>query len=114
MELVVKECADGAVLRVEAERIDAFAAVQFRDAVRAAASGTEGKVILDLSRVRFVDSSGLGAIVSVWKTFGPDRPLELAGLQELVLRVFRLTRLDDVLTIHDTLGHDDAGQVHAG
>ena len=56
----------------------------------------------------FLDSSGLGALVAAMKLIGPRRGLELAALQASVERVFRLTRMDTVFTIHrsvaDALG----------
>jgi anti-sigma B factor antagonist len=57
-------------------------------------------VILDLAQVDFLDSSGLGAVVAVMKVLGPTRKLELAGLTPTVEKVFRLTRMDQVFTIH--------------
>ncbi len=37
------------------------------------------RIVLDLSRVGFIDSSGLGALVAVRKLVTGDRVLELAG-----------------------------------
>ena len=59
--------------------------------------------MLDLSRVGFLDSSGLGAVVAVMKLIGPNRKLELAGLTPNVDKVFRLTRMDSIFTIHPSV-----------
>jgi anti-sigma B factor antagonist len=88
------------VVRVAEARIDAASAIQFRDAMRAATEDRDGLVVLDLSQVTFIDSSGLGAIVSVMKQLAPDRRLDLAALTPAVAGVFRLTRLDEVFRIH--------------
>lgn len=93
------------------DRIDAAGAIQFKDRMRELTIGTTGRVILDLSRVAFLDSSGLGAVVAVMKLLGPDRKLELAGLTPTVEKVFRLTRMDTVFTIHP---HVPAGLRNAG
>jgi anti-sigma B factor antagonist len=53
--------------------------------------------------VHFLDSSGLGAVVGVMKLLAPERRLELAGLTPTVAKVFRLTRMDSVFTIHPAL-----------
>lgn len=92
----------GHVLRVAVNeaRIDAAVAVQFRDCMHALVSDAPARVLLDLSRVDFIDSSGLGAIVGAMKLLGPDRRLELVGLAGAVDKVFRLTRMDTVFTIH--------------
>lgn len=92
--------ADGAmVVRVEESRIDAAVAIQFKDAMREMTGPAPGRVVLDLAKVGFIDSSGLGAIVSVLKILAPDRRLELAALSPNVDRVFRLTRMNEVFRI---------------
>ena len=41
------------------------------------------------------------------KLLGPDRSLELAGLTPTVEKVFRLTRMDSIFTIHAAVPADD-------
>lgn len=88
------------VISVNADRVDSASAIQFKDAVRAVVDETTPRVVLDLGRVGFVDSSGLGAIVAVMKFLGPERKLDLAGLRPDVDKVFRLTRMDTVFGIY--------------
>ncbi|MCE6952496.1 STAS domain-containing protein [Cereibacter sphaeroides] len=101
MNLEAEARGDLLVVRVQEERIDAAAAIQFKDRMRELVQAPGSRVLLDLSRVTFLDSSGLGAVVSVMKLLGPDRRLELAALGPVVQKVFRLTRMDRVFTIHD-------------
>lgn len=68
------------------------------------------RVVLDLSDVTFLDSSGLGALVAAMKLIAPQR-LDLAGLTPNVARVFRLTRMDTVFVIHPTAA-EAAGAPH--
>ncbi len=91
---------------VDARRIDAAGAVRFKDEMRRLTEGGSGDVLLDLSAVEFLDSSGLGALVSAMKALGVGRRLDLAGLTPPVFRVIRLTRMDTVFRIHPTA--DDA------
>lgn len=100
MEITCEQIGDALVARVEEARIDAAVAVQFKERMRAIADAPAPVVILDLTQVDFLDSSGLGAVVAVMKLMGPDRRLELAGLTPTVTKVFRLTRMDSVFTIH--------------
>lgn len=100
MQLTTADRGEVRLLTVEGTRIDASVAIQFKEAVRQAAGDGPGRVVLDLSAVTFLDSSGLGALVGAMKLLGPERPLELAGLTPNVERVFRLTRMDSVFTIH--------------
>jgi anti-sigma B factor antagonist len=114
MKLDVTEAGADLLIRVLDDRIDAAAAVQFRDAMRSATDVGHARVVLDLARVNFVDSSGLGAIIAVMKHLGADRTLELAGLQPAVAKVFRLTRLDEIVKVHPSAADAFGGPVHAG
>ena len=85
------------------DRIDAATAIQFKEKMRDVTQTGTQRVVLDLARVQFLDSSGLSAIVAVKKLLGPDRVLELSGLTPTVEKVFRLTRMDSIFTIHPSL-----------
>lgn len=91
------------IITVDEPRIDAAAAVEFKDAMRGLVEDGPERVLLDMSAVDSIDSSGLGAIVAVMKMIGPDRKLELCALSAKVKTVFRLTRMDAVVTIHAAL-----------
>ena len=91
------------IVSVNGGRIDAAVAIEFKDAMRAETDGGPETVILDLSEVGFIDSSGLGAIVASMKHMGQDRTLALAGLTPTVDKVFRLTRMDSVFSLFATL-----------
>ncbi|WP_299147111.1 STAS domain-containing protein [uncultured Tateyamaria sp.] len=91
------------VVSVHDARIDAAVAIEFKDAMRASTDGGSETVILDLSEVQFIDSSGLGAIVAAMKNMGQARTLALAGLTPTVDKVFRLTRMDSVFAVFPTL-----------
>ncbi|MEM9968259.1 MAG: STAS domain-containing protein [Pseudomonadota bacterium] len=108
MEIFAKSEADVLVLSVLENRIDAAASLSFKEQVRAKAEAECALVILDLSRVTFIDSSGLGAIVASMKNLAPQQKLILAGLTPSVEKVFKLTRMDQVfdlfLTVEAALG----------
>jgi anti-sigma B factor antagonist len=103
MELATENRGGLLVVRAEGERIDAAGAIDFKDRMREVVADPSPRVVLDLSRVTFLDSSGLGAVVAVLKMLAPARRLELSGLTPTVEKVFRLTRMDSVFTIHPTL-----------
>ena len=103
MELSRKTEDSFTIVSVDESRIDAAVAIEFKDAMRAHTDDGPDLVILDLSQVDFIDSSGLGAIVAAMKHMGSARTLVLAGLTPTVEKVFRLTRMDSVFSLFSTL-----------
>lgn len=99
MQLTLLAKDDGVTIRVDERRLDAAVATAFKDRVRNLVAHAGTRVTLDLSAVDFMDSSGLGAIIAIYKAMPKGRSLELTGLSSNVARVFRLTRMDTVLTI---------------
>ncbi|WP_299683819.1 STAS domain-containing protein [uncultured Tateyamaria sp.] len=111
MELDSQQNGPLQIVRVNSARIDAAVAIEFKDAMRQVTDTGSPTVILDLSTVEFIDSSGLGAIVASMKHMGQERSLVLAGLTPTVDKVFRLTRMDSVFGVFPTL--ETALDVHA-
>ncbi|MEM1297670.1 MAG: STAS domain-containing protein [Pseudomonadota bacterium] len=84
------------ILTVEKPRIDSQIAGVFRDEAEDYLSDNRVDCAVDLSNVRFMDSTGLSSLVSLLKFIGPDRKLELCGLTPQVTKALKLTRLDDI------------------
>ena len=103
MKMNSETVGDMLVVYVDEPRIDAAGAIQFKERMREVTTDAAPRVVLDLSSVNFLDSSGLGAVVAVMKLLLPGRKLELAGLTPTVEKVFRLTRMDSVFKIHLTV-----------
>lgn len=112
MKLESEPVGDALVVRVREQRIDAAVAIRFKDQMREILMQPSRRVVLDLSEVGFLDSSGLGAVVAVMKLTAPGRALELAALTPTVEKVFRLTRMDQVFTIHAAPPGAAAGPLH--
>lgn len=111
MELAVRQDGAVTVVQPQAERIDAMVAVVFKDRMKSTIEGGSSCILLDLSPIGFLDSSGLGAVVAIRRFLSDGQRLELAGLTPPVQRVFRLTRMDSVFTIHAEV--DDALRITA-
>ncbi|WP_199258327.1 STAS domain-containing protein [Paracoccus binzhouensis] len=99
MQLTLLPRQDGVTIRVDERRLDAAIATAFKDRVRSMIADGGPLVVLDLRGVDFIDSSGLGAVIALFKAMPADRRLVLTGLTPNVERVFQLTRMDTVLTI---------------
>lgn len=99
MQMKSQEDGDVLIVTVLDARIDAAVAVRFKNRVMELTTAPSERVILDLSHVEFLDSSGLGAVVGAMKQLGRSRKLDLAGLTPTVEKVFRITRMDRVFRI---------------
>ncbi len=86
-------------------RLDAAIAGQFKDAVAAQCAAGATKLVLDLRKVDFVDSSGLGALVAVLKLVsqGGQLALVLPGSGAQIRTLLRLTRMEQVFALFDTV-----------
>jgi anti-sigma B factor antagonist len=85
-------------------RLTMVAAPRLKSRVDEVIAGGSTKIVVDLTETSFIDSSGLGALVSSLKAArqaGGD--LRLAGAGEQVRTVLSLTNLDRVLRSHPTL-----------
>ncbi|MGH1576871.1 STAS domain-containing protein [Planktotalea sp.] len=102
MKMTSDMSGDLQIIKVLDKRIDAAAAIKFKDTMKELTADQSAPVVLDLSEVDFVDSSGLGAIVASMKHLGGARPLHLAGLTPIVAKVFMLTRMEKVFKIFGT------------
>jgi anti-sigma B factor antagonist len=92
------------VLAVYGE-VDLSSAPRLRQELVELASGEQRRAVVDLEGVEFLDSTGLGVLVSGLKRFRTrDGDLLLVCTQSRVLKVFEITGLTKVFSIHDTLG----------
>ena len=95
---------EGNVIVQPTGRLNMVAAPGLREQLRDLVAGGSRHVVVDLSATEFIDSSGLGALISGLKaTRQAGGDLRIAAPTEQVSRVLRLTKLDRVLTAHATV-----------
>jgi anti-sigma B factor antagonist len=76
---------------------------ELKDLIQAALDSGERRILIDFSRTGYIDSSGLGALVSISKRVREaGGELRLAGLNEDLRSLFELTKLDTLFSIADT------------
>ena len=81
--------------------LNAQTAFQFRDSVREHEPPT---LVVDMTNVRYIDSSGLGVLIGAYVSFEKGyRHLLLAGLNDRVWDLFRTCKIDDVFTRYRTV-----------
>jgi anti-sigma B factor antagonist len=87
------------LVRIDDARLTAAIAPDFKQRMADAVEAGHNRLVLDLSRVTFIDSTGLGALVGVLKRIGNRGDLAVCGLQPAVQQMFKLTRMDRVFRI---------------
>ncbi len=90
------------VLRPRERRLDAAMAPALRACLIETIDAGRRKIVLDLAAVDFIDSSGLGAIISALKHLGGDGELAVTNLAEPIRSLFSLTRMDRLFPIYAT------------
>jgi anti-sigma B factor antagonist len=102
MDIVVKQVKDVAVATILVEDLDASNVGDFRRDI-APVLEAHHRLVLDLSRLRFVDSSGLGAFIScLRKLNAAGGDLKLCCMSKPVRAVFELVRMHRVFDIFGT------------
>ena len=95
------------VLFVREDRLDANNSEELKAELRRLFESGTKDLIIDLKEVLFIDSSGLGVLVSGYKNSSTlHGSLKLSNLQSQVKSMFELTRLQRVFDIFTTA--DDA------
>ncbi|KEY60606.1 STAS domain-containing protein [Serratia sp. DD3] len=80
-------------------RLDASLSMQFKEEIQAMIVQGSNRILLDFSQVDFIDSSCLGALVSLLKTLQGKGQLAICSLNSNIQGMFKLTRMDKIFTI---------------
>lgn len=99
MQLEEKKSGNVLVVSILEARMDARVTADFKSRMFSIISSGNNFIVLNFSEVDFIDSSGLGAIVSVLKSIGKNGDIVLSGINDTVMTMFRLTRMDKVFDI---------------
>jgi anti-sigma B factor antagonist len=84
------------VAKILESRISADVAASFKEDLINYITKGNHVLVLDMSQVTFIDSSGLGALIASLKIMGDDGELVLCGARDTVDSMFKLTRMNKV------------------
>lgn len=113
MELSLNHRTEGehTVLDVGGE-VDVYTAPKLREKLVELVGNGHHRLIVDMTKVEFLDSTGLGVLVGGLKRVrSHEGSLALVCDQERILKIFRITGLTKVFPIYDSL--DEALQSEA-
>ena len=102
LSLETRQENDRTVVEVGGE-IDVYTAPKLRECISGLVDDGQRQIIVDLEQVEFMDSTGLGVLVGALKRVRTvEGNLDLVCTQERLLKIFRITGLAKVFTIHDS------------
>ena len=92
------------VVMVREERLDAHNSDELKVEMNRLFESGMKDLLVDLKEVRFIDSSGLGVLVSGFKNAATHQgSIKLCSLQTQVKSMFELTRLHRVFDVYQTI-----------
>jgi anti-sigma B factor antagonist len=95
---------DGVTVISTDERLDALAAPKLKEAVKKISEEPAAKLVIDLAKTKFIDSSGCGALVASLRALLKNQgDLKIARPSPQAQTLFQLTRLHRVFEIYDNL-----------
>ncbi|MGA8988341.1 STAS domain-containing protein [Aeromicrobium sp.] len=84
--------------------IDVYTAPKLREAIAASIDAGHTRLVIDVRKVDFLDSTGLGVLVGALKRVRADGgSLDIVCTQERILKIFEITGLDKVFGLHTTI-----------
>jgi anti-sigma B factor antagonist len=102
MEILMDKMDGVAVATVPVDELDASNSGEFKRDI-APVLQSQNKLVLDLSQLRFVDSSGLGAMLSCLRQLsGKGGDLKLCSMSKQVRALFELVRMHRIFDIYGT------------
>ena len=102
MEFKLEESDGAAVVVLCCESLDPTNGERFKSFVGAAAEANS-KVVVDMSALRFIDSSGFGALLTCQQeAAGAGGDLKICGAVDSVQALFKLIRLHRVFDMFET------------
>ena len=83
--------------------IDIYTTPQFREAVVAAIEQGGPAIVINMTKVSYMDSSGFGTLLSATKKLRPmNGMLFLCNCNEAITRMLQITRLDTIFGVCDS------------
>jgi anti-sigma B factor antagonist len=94
---------DGVTIIAVGGEIDVYTAPKLRDKISELVAEGHYHLVVDMGSVDFLDSTGLGVLVGgLKKVRAHDGSMELICNQDRLLKIFRITGLAKVFTIHES------------
>lgn len=104
MKFTFKESNGITIIRIEGNMLGGPEASELNSELHKLIDAKKKKVIVDLGGISLMNSSGLGMLiggVTTMRNAGGD--LKIAAAVDKVIQVFKITRIDKVIELHQTV-----------
>jgi anti-sigma B factor antagonist len=103
LEVELKQI-DGTTILQAAGEIDVYTAPQFKEAISSIIASGQKHLIIDMTSVNYMDSSGFGALLSATRKLRPEGgTINLVKVTAAIDRILNITRLNTVFATHDSI-----------
>jgi len=103
MEINVKQSSHIIILELVGE-LDMYNAHNIKEVINSFISEGKNKFLLDLNALTYIDSGGIGALISIYSTIKKNNlKLQIANVTGTVRQVIEITKLLNYFPISDTL-----------
>ncbi|MEV6626418.1 STAS domain-containing protein [Amycolatopsis sp. NPDC051114] len=113
LTVATEQCGRTLVLVVEGD-VDLRTAPAVRQALESALGRRPWRLVVDLSRVQFLDSAGLEVLLAAHRQAAPRTDLRLVATTRATWRPIQITRLHEQLAIHTSRAEPIAAPARRG
>ncbi len=89
------------VIAIEGE-LDMNTAAQLERELEAPLAAPDARLLIDLGRCEFIDSTGIALLVRAWQRLGEGGGFAICGVGDQVERVLDITGLDSTIPTHES------------
>jgi len=104
MNISIEQRESVVILTIKTEKLDSENAPQVKAKVLIESQPDVDAMIIDLSNVRMIDSSGLGVLLLAHRQMNEyNAPVILVGISEEVYKLMEISHIHDIFDVYDTV-----------
>ncbi|EFK38396.1 MULTISPECIES: STAS domain-containing protein [Peptoniphilus] len=91
---------DKKLILIPSGELDVYSTDKFKEEALKAYNDNKFDIELDCSKLEYLDSTGLGALIFLLKTVNDDdNTISISNLNKQILKLFKITKLDEMFEI---------------
>ena len=94
MNFEIKDSESVLILKTKDKFLDASNSLSYKSQIINYIRSRKSLILLDLSSIEFIDSSGLGAFIAIYKVLDQKDRVRIIGLKKEMKKIFELTKTD--------------------